>query len=58
MFNYKEGFMLYHKEELSDLAAKPNSMRWLFCDLFVYAGREGEVCSENSTCFAKTGISG
>lgn len=54
MFNYEEGFMLSHKES-SDLAAKPNSMGWLSCDLYV--GREGEVYSENSTCFAKNGIS-
>lgn len=57
MFNYEEGFMLSYKES-SDLAAKPNSMDWLSSDLFVYVGGEGEVCSKNSTCFAKTGISG
>lgn len=57
MLNYEEGFMLSQKES-SDLAAKPNSVGWLSCDLFVYVGGEGEVCSENSTCFAKTGISG
>ena len=58
MFNYQEGFTRSHKEESGDLAAKPESMGWLSDDLFVYAGGEGEVCSENSTCFAKTGISG
>lgn len=58
MFNYTKGFVVSHKEESSDVAAKPSSMGWLSCDLFVYAGREGEVYSENSTCFAKTGISG
>lgn len=58
MFNYKEDFMLSYKEELSDMAAIPNSMDLLSCDQFVCAGREGEVNSENSTRFVKTGISG
>lgn len=57
MFNYKEGFMLSYKEELGDMAAIPNLMDLLSCDLFVCADREGEVHSENSTCFVKTGIS-
>lgn len=50
MFNYKEDFMLSHEEESSDLAAKPNAVGWLSCDLCVYAGREREVCPEDSTC--------
>lgn len=58
MFNYKDRFMLYYKEELSDIAAILNSMDLLSCDLFVCVGREGIVHSENSTHFVKTGISG
>lgn len=50
--------MLSHEEESSDLAAKANSTSWLTGDVFVYAVGEGEVCSENSACFGKTGISG
>lgn len=40
------------------MAAILNSMDLLSCDLFVCAGREGNVNSENSTCCVKTGISG
>lgn len=58
MFNYKYVFMLYYKEELSGIAAIPNSMDLLSCDLFVCVGREREIHSENSTRFVKTGISG
>lgn len=50
MFNYKEGFVLSHKEESSDLAVKPNAVGWLSYDLFVCTGREREVCPEDSTC--------
>lgn len=50
MFNYRADFMLSHEEESSDLAAKPNAIGWLSRDLSVYAGREGKVCPEDSTC--------
>lgn len=53
MFNYKDGFMLYYKEQLSDMAAIPNSMDLLSCDMFVCVGREGEVHSEDSTAMLK-----
>lgn len=58
MFHYKDVFMLYYKGELSGMAAILNSMDFLSCDLFVCVGREGEIHSENSTLFVKTGISG
>lgn len=53
MFNYKDSFMLYYKEELSGMAAILNSMDLLSCDLFVCVGREGEVRSENSITLLK-----
>lgn len=53
MFNYKDSFMLYYKEELRGMAAILNSMDLLSCDLFVCVGREGEVHSENATTLLK-----
>lgn len=58
MFNYKDSFMLYYKEQLSDMAAIPNSMDSLSRDPFVCVGKEEEVHCENSTHFFKTEISG
>lgn len=57
MFNYKDGFMLYYKEQLSDMAAILNPVDLLSCDLFVCVGRERGVNSENSSHFVKIGIS-
>lgn len=39
MFNYTEGFMVSHKEEASDVAAKPSSMGFLVICLCMLAGR-------------------
>lgn len=53
MFNYKDGFMLYYKEQLSDMAEILNSMDLLSCDLFVCVAGRGKFILKISPAFLK-----